>query len=147
MTTSTSPIVINYGGAPVKVDGRRITRDMSVPSLGCDDPLQADEYHGEAAARLFDQAITACALVIPSGLRAECYSDDDSDGGGFILAVYPTSGSQGVTCGWRDVKNIACLQGDARPEDDRRLVKEALEFMASELNAALGVRRGRSSGA
>ncbi|HMH46962.1 MAG TPA: hypothetical protein VK538_04540 [Solirubrobacteraceae bacterium] len=120
---------------------------MSVPSLGCDDPLQADEYHGEAAARLFDQAITACALVIPSGLRAECYSDDDSDGGGFILAVYPTSGSQGVTCGWRDVKNIACLQGDARPEDDRRLVKEALEFMASELNAALGVRRGRSSGA
>lgn len=147
MTTSTSSIVINYGGAPVKVDGRRITGDMSVPNLGCDDPLQADEYPGEAAARLFDQASTARALVIPDELRAECYGDDDSDGGGLILAVYPTSGSQGVTCGWRDVKNIVCPHGDARPDNDRRLVKEALEFIASEMNAALGIHRGRSSGA
>jgi hypothetical protein len=145
MTASTSPIVVTYGGPPVKVDGRRITRDMSVPSLGGDDPLQADEYPGEAAARLFEQATTARALAIPGDLRAECYGDDDSDGGGFILAVYPTSGSQGVTCGWRDVKNIVRPQGDARPDNDRRLVKEALEFMAGEMNTALGLQRGRAS--
>jgi len=146
MTTSPSPLVINYSGASVKVDGRRITGDMSVPDLGREDPLQADEHPGEAAARLFEQATTARALVIPEGLRAECYGDDDSDGGGFILAVYPPRGSQGVTCGWRDVKNIVRLQDDARPNNDRRLVKEALEFMAGELNAALGVRPERSSG-
>jgi hypothetical protein len=146
MTTSASPIAIGYDGASVKVDGRRITRDMSVPDLGRDDPIQADARPGEAAARLFEQAATARALVIPEGLRAECYGDDDSDGGGFILAVYPTCGSQGVTCGWRDVKNIVRLQRDARPDDDRRLVKEALEFMAGELNAALGIRPDRSSG-
>lgn len=145
MTTSTSPIAINYTGVPVKVDGRRITRDMSVPNLRGDDPLQVDENPGEAAARLFDQATAARALMIPDELRAECYSDDGIDWDGFIIAVYPARGSQGVTCGWRDVKNIARPQKDARAGNDRHLVREALEFMARELNAALGIRSGRSS--
>ena len=145
MATSTAPIVINYTGVPVKVDGRRITRDMSVPNLGGDDPLQADENPGKAAARLFAQATTAHALVIPDELRAECYSDDGSDWDGFILAIYPARGSQGVTCGWREVKHIARLQGDARSDNDRRLVREALEFMAAELNVALGIQCDRTS--
>lgn len=146
MSTSASPITISYSGAPVKVDGRRITREMWVPNLGRNDPLQADESPGEVAAALFEQAKTVRALVIPSELRAECYGDSDADGGGFILVISPTCGSAGVTCGWRDVENIVCPAGDPRPDNDRQLVKEALQFMASELNAALGIRSGRSSG-
>ncbi|MGH2843853.1 MAG: hypothetical protein ACRDKL_09745 [Solirubrobacteraceae bacterium] len=139
MSTPDSPLAISYRGAPVKVDGRRITREMCVPNLGRNDPHLADEHPGEAAARLFEQASAARALLVPDELRAECYGDDDSDGGGFILAVYPTHGAQGVTCGWRDVENIVCLGGDERADNDRGLVKEALEFMAAEMNAALGI--------
>lgn len=146
MGTLASPITINYSGPPVKVNGRRINREMCVPNLGRNDPLQADSCPGEVAASLFEQAKAARALVIPDELRAECYGDNDSDGGGFILAVYPTGGAAGVTCGWRDVENIVCPEGDPRPDNDRRLVKEALRFMAGEMNAALGIRRDPSSG-
>jgi hypothetical protein len=145
MSTPVSPITISYNGPPVKIVARRITSKMWVPNLGRNDPLRADCCPGEIAARLFEQAKEACALVIPKGLRAECYGDDDIDGGGFVLVVYPAHGSAGVTCGWRDVENIVCPEGDARPDNDRRLVKEALEFMASEMNAALGLHRGRGS--
>jgi hypothetical protein len=145
MGTPDSPITINYSGPPVKVDGRRINREMWVPNLGRNDPLHADPCPGEVAASLFEQAKAARALVIPDELRAECYGDNDSDGGGFILAVYSTSSAEGVTCGWRDVENIVCPEGDPRPDNDRRLIKEALQFMAAEMNAALGIRRGRSS--
>ena len=145
MSTPASPISISYSGPPVKGDGRRIRHEMWVPNLGRNDPLQADDYPGEVAARLFEQAKEARALVIPDELRAECYGDNDSDGGGFILVVYPMHGSAGVTCGWRDVENIVCPDGDPRSDNDRRLVKEALQFMAGELNAALGIRAARSS--
>jgi hypothetical protein len=145
MSTSASSITISYSGSPVKVDGRRITREMWVPNLGRNDPLQADELPGEVAARLFEQAKKARALVIPDELRAECYGDNDEDGGGFTLTVFPAQGSAGVTCGWRDVERIVCPEGDPRPDNDRRLVKEALKFMAGEMNAALGIRAGRSS--
>jgi hypothetical protein len=144
MGTPASPIAINYSGLPVKVNGRRINREMWVPNLGRNDPLQADPCPGEVAASLFEQAKTVRALVVPDELRAECYGDDDAQGGGFTLAVYPASGAAGVTCGWRDVENIVCPEGDPRPDNDRRLVKEALQFMASEMNAALGIQRGRS---
>lgn len=146
MSTPASPITISYSGAPVKVDGRRITREMWVPNLGRNDPLQADESPGEVAAALFEQAIAARALVIPSELHAECHGDSDADGGGFSLTISPTCGGVGVTCGWRDVENIMCPEGDPRPDNDRRLVKEALQFMASELNAALGIGARRLSG-
>ena len=145
MSAPASPINISYGGPPVKVDGRRITREMYVPNLGRNDPLEADDCPGNVAAALFEQAKTARALVIPEGLRAECCGDNDADGGGFILAAYPTHGSSGATCGWRDVENIVCAEGDPRPDNDRGLVKEALQFMASELNAALGIHAGRAS--
>lgn len=90
MNTAASPLTISYNGPPVKVDGRRITRGMFVPNLGRNDPLQADESPGEVAAALFEQAIEARALLIPSELHAECYGDSDAIGGGFILTVYPT---------------------------------------------------------
>ena len=70
MSTATS-IAITYSGSSVKVNGRRITREMSVPNLGRNDPPQADQDPGEAASRLFEQAVAAHALVIPSELRAE----------------------------------------------------------------------------
>jgi hypothetical protein len=140
-----STITISYSGAPVTVNPRRINREMWVPNLGRNDPLQADQRPSEVAASLFEQAKTARALVIPDELRAECYSDDDAQGGGFILAVYPTNGTAGVTCGWRDVENIVCPECDTRPDNDRRLVKEALQFMAAEMNAALGVQNNRDT--
>jgi hypothetical protein len=126
-TAASPPIAISYDGPPVKVDGRRITREMFVPNLGRNDPLQADECPGDVAAGLFEQATTARALVIPDELQADCYSDSDESGGGFILAVYATGGPAGATCGWRDVENIVCPAGDPRADNDRRLVKEALQ--------------------
>src|ERR1035437_7362073 len=126
----TSPIIVSYSGPPVTVKRRRITSEMWVPNLGRNDPLQADRCPGEVAARLFEQAKAAGALVIPSELHAECYGDDDADGGGFILAIYPIHGSAaGVTCGWRDVENIVCPAGGSRPDNDRQLVREALEVI------------------
>lgn len=116
---------------------------MWVPNLGRNDPLHADSRPGEVAASLFKQAVAARALVMPDELRAECYGDNDAQGGGFIIAVYPTNGAAGVTCGWRDVENIVCPAGDSRPDNDRRLVKEALQFMAGEMNAALGAQDNR----
>lgn len=147
-TIPNSPsLTISYSGLPITVSPRRITREMWVPNLGRNDPLQTDQYPGEVAARLFEQAKEARALVIPDELRAECYGDNDSDGGGFILVVYPAGGpTVGVTCGWRDVENIARPEGDPRPDNDRRLITEALVFMAVEMNTALCTHGGRSPG-
>jgi hypothetical protein len=146
MGASASLITIRYSGRPITVSPRRITRDMWVPNLGRNDPLAADEFPGEVAVRLFEEAKEARALVIPDELRAECYGDNDSDGGGFILVVYPKLGSAGVTCGWRDVENIVCPEGDPRPDNDRRLVTQALVFMAVEMNTALCTHGSRSPG-
>ncbi len=145
MSKPASPITIIYDGPAVKVDARRINREMWVPNLGRNDILQADPNPGEVAARLFQQAIQAGALVIPEELRAECYADDDDAGGGFILAVYPKSGTAGVTCGWRDVENIVRPWGDTRPDNYRGLVKEAPKFIASEINTALGIHQSPPS--
>ncbi|HEX5308949.1 MAG TPA: hypothetical protein VFW38_07705 [Solirubrobacteraceae bacterium] len=119
---------------------------MRVPNLGRDDPLQADESPADVAAHLFEQAKETGALVIPGELRAECDADNDSLGGGIILTIYPASGVAGVTCGWRDVENIMCPAGDPRPDNDRRLVTQALVFMAVEMNTALCTHGGRSPG-
>lgn len=140
MSTPDSPITITYNGGPVTVNARRINSCMWVPNLGHNDVLHADSNPGEVAARLFTQAIEARALVIPEKLRVECYADDDEIGGGFILVVYPRHGDVGLTCGWRDAENIVCPGGDPRPDNDHRLVEEALKFMAGEINAALGIR-------
>ncbi len=145
MSKPASPITITYNGSAVKVNARRINREMWVPNLGRNDILQADPTPGEVAAHLFEQAIQARALVIPEELRAECYADDDDTGGGFILAVYPRRGTAGITCGWRDVENIVRPWGDPRPDNDRGLVKKALKFIASEINTALGIHQSPPS--
>lgn len=146
MSASMSPITISYSGPPVKVQARRITRQMRVPNLGHDDPLRADENPASVVARLFEQAQESGALAVPAALHAECYADYDIDGGGFVLVVFARATPMiGVTCGWREVGNIAPRRGDPRPDNDRSLVMEALQFMASEMNAALGLRAGCSS--
>jgi hypothetical protein len=45
-----------------------------------------------------------------------------------------------VTCGWHDVGNLARRDGDDRADNDPLVIKEALEFIAAEINSALGGR-------
>lgn len=116
-------LTITYTGLPVRLDPTRIDPDKHVV------PDHLDIDSGEAAARLFMDAVDAGAIVHPAGVTLECYGDDDTDGGGLVLVAFGDGRSRrGVTCGWRDMKNIS---GDTP--------KDALAFMVAELNAALGV--------
>lgn len=147
MRAPESSITISYSGPPITVRPRWITREMRVPNLCRDDPWAADERPAGVAADLFEQAKQARALVIPAGLSAECYADEDDLGGGFVLVAFSQDRPcAGVTSGWRDVENIALPAGDQRPENDRRLVTQALVFMAVEMNTALCTHGGRSPG-
>jgi hypothetical protein len=131
-------IKITYTGDPMRVDPDRITDEMFVPNLGFNDPRHADDRPGEVAARLFIAAEGSGALVIPDGVALDCYGDHDDDGGGFMLVAYPRGErGAGVTCGWRDVRNIVRLDGDTREDNDPEVVKHALSFMAAEINVAL----------
>jgi hypothetical protein len=133
-----SPLTISYTGEPVGVNPEQITEEMFVPNVGRDGPLYADDRPGEVAARLFDLAESEGALVIPDDLCVDCYGDDDQDGGGFILAAYPSGDRRaGVTCGWRDVDNLARHSEDGREDNDAGVVEAALEFMVGEINASL----------
>jgi hypothetical protein len=117
-------LTINYTGDPVRLDFTKIDPDKHVV------PDAIEEDCGEGAARLFMDALEAGAIVAPADITLECYGDDDTIGGGIVLVAYGSGGRErGVTCGWREVKNIS---GET-PED-------ALEFMVAELNTALGVR-------
>jgi hypothetical protein len=129
---------ITYAGKPVKVDVAKITEqlvgggELQLPALDDD-----AEYPGLSAERLFRDAEQLGILIAPEGIDIECYGDNDSDGGGFILAAYPKEGlRRGVTCGWRDVDNITRRDNDDRT--DHELVINAICFFARELNAALG---------
>ena len=116
-------LTITYTGLPVRVDPTRIDPDKHVV------PDHLDGDSGEAAARLLMDAVDAGAIVQPADVTIECYGDDDLDAGGFVLVAFGDCHSRrGVTCGWRDVKNIS----GKTPED-------ALAFMVAELNTALGV--------
>jgi len=139
MTASQSPLTITYTGDPVAVDPERITKDMFVPNVGHDGALYADDLPGQVAAELLNLAESEGALVIPDGLVLDCYGDDDRDGGGgFILVAYPAGERHaGVTCGWRDADNLARRAEDDHDDNDANAVREALEFMAAEINAAL----------
>jgi hypothetical protein len=116
-------LTINYTGDPVRLDPTKIDPHKHVV------PDNIEEDCGEQAARLFMDALEAGAIVAPDGIKLECYGDDDTIGGGIVLVAFSPGGHRrGVTCGWREVRNIF---GDS-PED-------ALEFMVAELNTALGV--------
>jgi hypothetical protein len=126
-TVSPKPlgVRVTYLGAPVRVEGTKLAAAGALHA-----PAER-ETQGEAAARLFYDALAAGALIAPQRVRLECYGDDVLRGG-FILAAYSGhSPARGVTCGWRAAENIA-----------GRSVEDALEFMAGELNAALGIRSG-----
>ncbi|HEY5287444.1 MAG TPA: hypothetical protein VIJ50_10100 [Solirubrobacteraceae bacterium] len=138
MNPAKAPLTIHYAGDGVKVDPGRITGDLFVPNLGRDGALDGDELPGSVAAELFVAAESLNALVVPDGLVIECYGDDDENGGGFILAAYPgVDHRAGVTCGWRDAENLARSSDDDRADNDPTVVRDALNFMAAEINAAL----------
>ena len=138
MSPAQSALTIRYDGDRVTVDPERITKGMLVPNMGHDGPLDADDLPGRVAAALFVAAESANALVVPDGLVIECYGDDDEDGAGFILVAYPADSRRaGVTCGWRDAGNLARRSEDHRADNDPTVVRDALEFIAAEINFAL----------
>jgi hypothetical protein len=138
MNSSASTLTILYTGDLARVDPAKITEEMYVPNVGQRGILHADDRPGEVAARLFDTAESEGALLIPKGLRIECFGDDDTDGGGIILIAYRQSGPHvGVTCGWRDAENLAAHPVDEREDNDPEIVRMALEFMVGEINGAL----------
>lgn len=140
MSATPALLTIAYTGEQIAVDPEQITEDMFVPNVG-NDPLYGDGSPGRVGATLFQAAESAKALVIPNDLAVECYGDDDEDGGGIILEIYPAEDRRvGLTCGWRDAGNLARRAGDDRDDNDPLVVKEALEFMAGEINSALRAR-------
>lgn len=130
-----------YRGEPVTVDATKITPRMCVPSRGGETRLE-DIDAGAIAATLFNDALTAKAIVPPRDVRVECYDDDDENGGGFVLVAFAEAKRRGagITSGWRDALNIAAA-GEQDPFDPE-LVAAALEFMAAELNSVLCSSRG-----
>ena len=134
----TSVLRFAYTGEPVRVDPDRIHADMWVPDIT---ELHPREAPGCAAAALFFEAQLHGALVAPDGITIECYADEDADASGFTLVAYDHGQPRrGVTCGWRDVDNIARrTEYDPRATNNAHIVREALEFFAAELNVALGV--------
>jgi len=127
---------IVYRGEPVTVDDTKITPGMCVPSRGGETSL-ADIDAGAIAATLFNDALTAKAIVLPRDVRVECYADDDESGGGFVLVAFAEAKRRGagITSGWRDALNIAAA-GEQDPFD-AALVADALQFMAAEVNSVL----------
>jgi hypothetical protein len=104
-------LTITYTGDPFRIDEHALAA-----WLDADQPYVPDRYSdesGQDAARLFLEACEHGAIVTPEGLTPELYADDDSDGGGFTLVVYPS------------------------PAGER--VRDALDYFVAELNTALGI--------
>jgi len=111
---------------------------MRVPNLGFDGDLHRDERPGAAAVNLFTEATSAGALVIPGDLIVDCYALDTFYFNRFMLVARPAGNlCTGVTRDWCDVLAVARSRGDERKDNDPAMVKEALEFMAADINAAL----------
>jgi hypothetical protein len=104
-------------------------------------PDRADPESGNAAGQLFEAAIQRKAIVTPPGLSAEIYADDDEQGGGFTLAVYPapngqpTSRRRGLTRGWHDVSLIAAAEDE--DGENPNVIRAALQALVDELNNTL----------
>ncbi len=110
---------------------------MFVPNLGYDGLL--DDLPGATAVSLFREAASEGALVIPDELTIDCHSRDDYHFNGFLLLIRPEPDAPfGLTSGWCEVETIARERGDHRADNDPAAVREALEVMAREVNAALG---------
>jgi hypothetical protein len=138
MSTVLSSITIVYAGEPVEVARERITGDMFVPNLGEDG--FCDDQPGSSAASLFREAASKGALVVPDELTVECHARDDFHFSGFLLVIRPEpEAAFGITSSWCDVETIARARGDHRADNDPTVIREALDFMAREINAALGV--------
>jgi hypothetical protein len=136
MNTALSPITIIYTGEPVTVARGQITGDMFVPNLGYDGIV--DELPGASAVSLFRDAASTGALVIPDALTIDCYPRDDYQFNGFILLVRSEQDAAfALTSGWCDIETIGRARGDHRADNDPTVVREALEIMAREINAAL----------
>jgi hypothetical protein len=138
MSTALSSITIVYAGEPVEVEQERITGDMFVPNLGYDGVI--DDLPGATAVSLFREAVGEGALVVPDELIIECHARDGFEFSAFLFVIQPEPGAPfGVTSGWCDVETIARAREDQRADNDPSVVGEALEVMASEINAALAV--------
>jgi hypothetical protein len=137
MSTALSSITIVFAGEPVEVARERITGDMFVPNLGEDG--FCDGQPGSSAASLFREAASKGALVVPDELTVECYARDDFHFSGFLLVIRPEpEAAFGITSSWCDVETIARARGDHRADNDPTVIREALDFMAREINSALG---------
>jgi hypothetical protein len=138
MSAAQSRLTITYTGDAVTVDPERITEEMFVPNVGFNGDLRADDQPGAGAVSLFREAESEGALVIPDCLTIDCHARDDLRFSGFMLLAQPTGDlCTGVTRGWCDAETIARSRGDKREDNNPAVVKEALEFMAAEINTAL----------
>jgi hypothetical protein len=139
MSSTQSPLTTTYTDDRATVDPEWILEVMRVPNLGFDGELYRDERPAAAAVCLFKEAVSAGALVIPDALIVvDCYARDSFYFNGFTLVARPAENlCTGITRGWCDVLAVARLRGDKRSDNDPAVVKAALEFMASDINAAL----------
>jgi hypothetical protein len=141
MSTALSSIAIVYAGEPVEVARERITGDMFVPNLGYDGVV--DDLPGATVVSLVREAVGEGALVVPDELTVECHASDDYHFSGFLLVIAPEPGAAfGITSGWCDVETIARTREDHRADNDPTVVREALDFIAREINTALSVDAG-----
>lgn len=114
---------------------------MFVPNLGYDGVV--DDLPGASAVSLVREAVGEGALVVPDELTVECHARDDYHFSGFLLVIAPEPGAAfGITSGWCDVETIARTREDHRADNDPTVVREALDFIAHEINTALGVDAG-----
>jgi hypothetical protein len=129
---------IIYEGVPVRVEPEDITETMRVPKLGIGGPQRPDVLPAEIALRLFSHAVVEGALVVPRCLVVVPYSYDTSSRHELMLLACPGPEPRvGVTQGWFPVEQLARDASDTRGDSDPGVVREALEVMAENINAAL----------
>jgi hypothetical protein len=137
-----NPLAIHYNDEAFRLDEHALEAWLSggerrMPYV----PDRADPESGNAAGQLFEAAIQRKVILTPTGLSAEIYADDDEQGGGFTLAVYPapngqpTSRRRGLTRGWHDVSLIAAAEDE--DGENPNVIRAALQALVDELNNTL----------